>query len=321
MTARALIWIFMIGMLVLSWVGAWIIYRAAEMGDMVGPLSPRSFERMTIVAVGTGGPYENPTRGGPATGIALESRVVLVDAGRGVAEGLRFAGIPVSQPDTVLLTNLLPENTVGLDDLIHTGWLDGRTEALRVIGPTGTAARVEALTAAYRDAGGARIAALGLPASGGVVDVLEVGEGWSEKQGELTLTAGALPGGPSPTLAWRAETFGSTVVVSGAGWAPDALVAFAKNADVLVHEAVYVPSPEDIEAAEVQMDPERLRRESELHTSILDVGGLAERAGVGTLALVRMRPPPIYAIQVSSVVNDTFGGAIWIPEDGDELEP
>ena len=41
-----------------------------------------------------------------------------MDAGRGVAEGLRLSKIPVSQPGTVLLTNLMPTNTQGLDDLI-----------------------------------------------------------------------------------------------------------------------------------------------------------------------------------------------------------
>ena len=31
--------------------------------------------------------------------------------------------IPVHQPNTVLLTSLMPENTVGLDDLVLTGWI------------------------------------------------------------------------------------------------------------------------------------------------------------------------------------------------------
>ena len=37
------------------------------------------------------------------------------------------------------LSSLLPENTVGLDDLLLTGWLDGREAPLRVVGPAGTA--------------------------------------------------------------------------------------------------------------------------------------------------------------------------------------
>ena len=71
-------------------------------------------------ALGTGGGYENPDRRGPALALGLGADVVLVDAGRGVAEGLRAAQIPVAQPRLVVLTSLLPENTVGLDDLLQT---------------------------------------------------------------------------------------------------------------------------------------------------------------------------------------------------------
>jgi hypothetical protein len=34
-----------------------------------------------------------------------------------------------------------------------------------------------------------------------------------------------------------------------------------------------------------------------------------------------MRPPPVYALQITSVVNDTFDGRISIAEDGDEFTP
>ena len=52
-----------------------------------------------------------------------------------------------------------------------------------------------------------------------------------------------------------------------------------------------------------------------------EVGELAQRAGVGTLVLVRLRPPPVYDIQITSAVNDHFDGAIVIPDDGDEITP
>ena len=57
-------------------------------------------------------------------------------------------------------------------------------------------------------------------------------------------------------------------------------------------------------AAEIGVaeDPERLRREAALHTSIYDVGLLARRAEVGSLVLVRLRPPPVYEFQITRVV-------------------
>jgi len=138
-----------IGVALFSWLmtfGAWQYQKVAE---GVVPIETRRFERPTLIAVGTGGAYENPARGGPATAVAQGERIVLVDAGRRVAEGLRHATISVAQPTAVYLTNLLPENVEGLDDLLLTGWLEGRTEPLRLLGPPGTAALAAGLLAAH----------------------------------------------------------------------------------------------------------------------------------------------------------------------------
>ncbi len=137
----------------------------------------------------------------------------------------------------------------------------------------------------------------------------------------MSIRAGALPGGPLAALAWRFEAGGRSVVVAGTGWAPDALIDFAREADVLIHEAAFVPTPELAEQIGLAVEPERLRREAALHTSIDDVGGLATRAGVETLVLVRLRPPPVYDIQLTSLIDDEFPGRIVIADDGDEITP
>jgi ribonuclease BN (tRNA processing enzyme) len=88
-----------------------------------------------------------------------------------------------------------------------------------------------------------------------------------------------------------------------------------------VREAAYVPEPEVAAEIGLDVDPERLRRERALHTSIEAVGELAQRAGVETLVLVRLRPPPVYAIQITSQVDDRFGGKILVADDGDTFTP
>ena len=55
-----------------------------------------------LVTVGTGGAYENPNRLGPSIAAALGGEVVLVDAGRSVAEGLRAARLHLA-PGGVLV--------------------------------------------------------------------------------------------------------------------------------------------------------------------------------------------------------------------------
>jgi len=285
------------------------------------PLEPRDFPRMTLLALGTGGAYENPARRGPATAVALGRRVVLVDAGRGLAESLRAAKLPVAQPDTLLLTHLLPENTVGLDDLLLTGWLEGRTTPLRVIGPPGTRQLVEGLAAAHAGAIAALGSALALPPAGASASALEIEDGWGETDGALSVRAAALPGGPLAARAYRFEASGRSIVVSGTGWAPEALAGFARGASVLVHEAAFVPGPEMAHQLGIDAESERLRREGALHTGLADVGALAARAGVGTLVLVRLRPPPVYDLQITSLVGNSFEGRVVIPDDADEITP
>jgi len=307
--------------LAIGWVGSCVIWRAAEVNELVGPLSPRHWDELTVVAVGTGSPYENPERLGPSTGIGWRDELLLVDVGRGVAEGLRVAQVPVSQPRRVLLTSLMPESTLGLDDLLFTGWREDRDHAVEILGPAGTRAFVEGLLEAYRPAQDALDGALGLADEGMRVEVVEVGDAFQATWNDLSVSAVPLGGGPLPGLAWRFEAGGRSVVVAGIGWGQERLIEFAQGANMLVHEAVYVPPPEDVEIAGVVADPERLRREGNLHTSLLDIGELARRAGVESLVLIRMRPPPFYDIQVTSHVDDTFPGEIWVPEDGDELTP
>jgi ribonuclease Z len=309
------------GIAAAGWVMTCAAWRADRVMAGVVPLDPRSFPALTVVTVGTGGAYENPDRLGPAIGVALGEELALVDAGRGVSGALRAAGIPVAQPDTVYLTSLLPENPLGLDDLLLTGWLTGRTQPLRVVGPPGTRELVEGLAASHAAGVRARAEALGLPLAGARFEAVEAGPGWSESRGELAVRAGALPGGPLPALAWRFEAGGRAVVVAPVGWAPDALVEFTRGAQTLVHEAAFVPDAELAAKLALDVDPERLTREAGLHTALDSVGELATRAGVETLVLVRLRPPPVYDLQITSLVDDSFAGRIVIPDDGDEITP
>jgi ribonuclease BN (tRNA processing enzyme) len=248
--------------------------------------------------------------------------IVLVDAGRGVAEALRHAKIPLEQPKLVVLTNLLPANTLGLDDLLYTGWLSAREAPLRVVGPPGTHALVESLERAHAAGRDALGTALALPADGGRIAVEEVGDGHAIEEGPLRIEARALPDGPLPTLAWRFSQGDHRVVVSGSGWGREALASFAANADALVHEAAYLPTPEELAGTGAEVPhPERIAAEAKIHTSILDVGALAREAQAKRLVLVRLRPPPFFELQVKSIVANDFDGEIVVPKDGEVVYP
>ena len=310
-----------LGVAIAGWIATCGTWQVQQVAGRVAPLDARSFVELTVVAVGTGGAYENPSRGGPATAIALGERIWLVDAGRAVAEGLRRAEIRVSQPERVLISSLLPDNVVGLDDLLLTGWLQGRSVPLELVGPPGTRVMAESIVASHRRGIDGQAESLGLPLSGARFEVTEITDGWSDERDGLTARVASLPGGPVEGLAYRFEAGGRSLVVGGGGWAPEELVELARGANLLIHEAVFVPGPELAKQMGLDDQEARLAQERKLHTGIHDVGDLARRAGVGTLALVRLRPPPVFDLQITSVVSDTFQGRIVIPSDGDELKP
>lgn len=320
MGLRALLLLLVLAIAAMSWAATCALAHFRDVAEGIRPLEPRSFTRLTAIAVGTGGAYENHRRLGPCVAVGAGDTLVLVDAGRAVAEGLRAAGVPVHQPTRVYLTSLLPQNVAGLDDLLTTGWFEGRAEPILVVGPPGTKHLVRALTSAYEPSTGALVEALELDRSGLRLEAIEIADGWSETAGELRVHAAALRSGSLEGRAYRFESGGRSIVVGGPGWDPDALVSLAEGADLLVHGALHYASVEmAIEAGADQ--PERLRREAALYTRTDEVGSLAARAGVRTLVLTRLRPPPLYARQFRSLVGETFDGSVVIAEDGETLTP
>ncbi len=314
---RVVLFLFLILFGIVSWSATCAAWRFDEVAAGVRPLEPLHFPRLTAVTVGTGGAYENPARRGPATAIAKGRDVLLVDAGRSVAGALRAAEFPVYQPDLILLTSLLPENTVGLDDLLFTSWLSERETPLRLVGPPGTKALANHLLLAHSVGLQAMATGLGMPAVS-AFEVEEIAGGWTGSLGEISIRAGDMPGGPTPGLAYRFEAGGRSVVVGGPGWAPDALAEFARDADLLIAEAVSVPSIEV--AAELGIeDTTRIEYEARLHTPIESIGAVARRANVQSLALVRLRPPPVFDAQITGIVGNDYDGSVIIADDGDSL--
>jgi ribonuclease BN (tRNA processing enzyme) len=101
----------------------------------------------------------------------------------------------------------------------------------------------------------------------------------------------------------------------------DALAAAAQDATFWVTEAVYGAALD--RAREAGADGTgALLREAEGHSRLEALGALATRAGVHSVVLVRLRPPPPFASQYETVVEEGgFHGRVHVPEDGDRLTP
>ncbi len=320
-----------LGFMIAFMLAGWFLYFqgkvAFERAEQVRYLEVRNFEELTVVTIGTAGSSENPSRRGPAVAVGLGETLLLVDAGRAVSEGLRNAWIPVQQPDTVYLTSLLPENTVGLDDLLLTGWRAPRENPLRVVGPKGTRALAENLIAAHRLGIAMESLMLEFPAIGATFEIVEIDDDWSEQRGDFHVQALALQGGPYTALAYRfSGTQGDKtldVVVSSAHWDRARLVEFSRRAWAMVLQGY---SERSVEAALVAdtntpAEQEQLKRSLEYRPSLSASAGLAQDAGVYKLIFVRLSPPPIFDRPLLQEIKQEFTGVVVLAEDGEEITP
>jgi ribonuclease BN (tRNA processing enzyme) len=318
MGARLILFGIIVVFAAVSWVFSFEADRLQSLTQRVGVLDHRRFETLTIITAGTGAAQEDPERLGPAIAVGAGERLVLVDAGRAAAEALRSAQLPLDQVDTVFLTSLLPENVVGLPELLLTGWAAQRERPLRLVGPPGTRALAEGLERAYALPIETTAEGLGLAADGARLEAVEAGDGWSEERDGLAVRAGALGGGPLPALAYRFESGRRAAVVNGVGWGSDSLVKLAEGADVLLQEAMHTPTIESASAVE-GAEGERIAREAAWHTPAAAAGDVALRAGVRKLVLVRLRPPPLHDKQYLDLVREHFKGPVLVAEDADEI--
>jgi ribonuclease BN (tRNA processing enzyme) len=240
----------------------------------------------TVILLGTGTPYPDPQRQGPAIAVTVGARIFLFDAGAGVVRQMTAAGLPVrGGPVTALfLTHLHSDHTLGYPDLILTSWVMGRRLPLRVIGPRGTGAMTEHLLQAWIE--DIRVRTEGLehePADGYRVDVRETDGGLVYDSAGVRITAIPVPHGSLPSaFGYRIEAPDGTVLISGDTRPSPELEQAARGVNLLIHE-VYPTTRLAPEARPGGEDwPAYMRS---FHTSDTELGALAARAHPGLLIL------------------------------------
>jgi ribonuclease BN (tRNA processing enzyme) len=120
-----------------------------------------------------------------------------------------------------------------------------------------------------------------------------------------------------PAFGYRFDTPDRSIVISGDTRVSENLIELARDADVLVHEALF-PAAVDRLVGNVPNAP--LLKESILahHTSAEDAGRVAAAAGVKTLVLSHLVPPddPLLTEQMwLDAASKHFSGRIVVGKD------
>jgi ribonuclease Z len=267
---------------------------------------------LSAVLLGTGNPLPDPHRAGAATLIKAGPKRLLVDAGRGVCMRLAAAGAVPIMLEGVLLTHLHSDHICDLNDVITTHWImSEQPTPLKVLGPAGTNGVVEGALAMLAPDVSYRLAHHGDLTWSPDVAVNEVAPGTVYDDGALSVVAAATDHRPvEPTLAFRFEYEGRSVVVAGDSLPCPGLDELCTGADVYIQTVIREDLVRLVPAA-------RFVDIVDYHSTVEQAAQTAARAGVGTLVLTHQvpAPGPDAAEEWLALARPHFGGTLVFGQD------
>ena len=242
---------------------------------------------MELILLGTGYPYPSAERAGPSCAVAVGGRVFIVDAGRGVVMRLAAAGVPWSSIHSVFITHLHSDHIDGLPDLFHSTWQFGSGEPFNLYGPKGIRKVADGILQFYEsDIHIRRDLTEKIPGEGAAINPHVLEEGVACNLSALVrITAFAVNHHPvEPAFGFRFDAGLGSIVITGDMRPNPNLDRFAKDADILVHEA-YVNGN-----AASRGDGSHPWTIYDYHSSAAEAGQAAEKANAKILVLTHLIP-------------------------------
>ena len=240
-----------------------------------------------VTLLGTGSPIPDARRAGPSTLVRAGGQTFLADCGRGVQQRMTAVGAGANALTALLLTHLHSDHIADLGDVLITRWVttfDPNPVPLPIIGPPGTAEVVDATFKAFGFDIGYRIAHHADLTTPPPVEVHECTDGivW-DRDGVAIRVAPTDHRPVAPTIGFRIEHAGASVVLAGDTVPCESLDALAAGAGGLVHTVIRKDLVE-------KMPMQRIRDICDYHSSVEQAAATAARARVGILILTHYVP-------------------------------
>jgi ribonuclease Z len=257
--------------------------------------------------------------------------MVLIDVGPGSWRKTSVANLPAQALSAVLITHHHSDHIGDLGEAMTQSWIAGRTEPLAVYGPTGVKPLVEGFNLAYSPDVSYRVAHHGeqiMPGKAAPAVAREI----TAKAGECTpvfdrdgfkACAFLVEHKPiEPAFGYRLEYKGRIVVISGDTAKSDNLAKHAKGADLLIHDVLAKPVitmvAGNLEKQGRTRQAKAARDILSYHASPQEAAEIATAAGVDTLVLTHMVPPPVQP-QIEQIFLQgaaAFKGKVVLGKDG-----
>ena len=297
--------------------GASLIAVAAD-SDRLRAQSRARKTRLILLGTG-GGPRPRKNSYASSQAIVVDGDVYVVDCGDGVATQLVKAGLDLSAIRNVFITHHHSDHNADYGNLLLLGWTAGLKTRVDTWGPP----PIVKMTRLFLEMNAVdiktRIIDEGRIPLGPLIHPHDISSGgFVMKDDRVTVRCAIVDHGLlKPALAYRFDSADRSIVISGDTVRSDALVNLAKGADVLVHEAMYIPAIDRLAARA----PQASRLKAHLlvsHTSAEDAGRVAAAAGVKTLVLSHFVPaddPAITDQMWLDAARKHFNGEIIVGKD------
>ncbi len=316
-----------------------IIYKLAESegANLIEGTTtdPNEFK---ILFCGTGSPNRSPDRGQPCTALIANGKLFLFDAGEGAIGKLVEYDAPINELEAVFITHLHSDHMSGIAEVLHNTWLFGRTEDNNVIGPPGTEKLLDGIKKAYEDDIYERVRTVGeenelrgnnvftgakdIIVEGGNADIVYEKDGLVIKAFEVYH-----PDWPY-AYGYRIEHQGKVIVISGDTAPSEGIKRYAKDADILIHEAlnaeIFSHFGKQLDEIGGLLTSDRLERIAKVHTTTLELAQIAADIGVKDLYITHLIPAmpanTIADVFFTSGMDDIYSGNITVARDGQWIE-
>jgi ribonuclease BN (tRNA processing enzyme) len=295
---------------------------AASLALSYGVATPLIFcqeKRTRLILLGTRGGPRVGERKNASTLLLINDTPYVVDCGYGVTRQLFTAGIQPERVRFIFITHHHSDHNLEYGALLSNAWASGSPMRVDAYGPLGLRKMTQDFFRYIKFDIETRIVDEGRPDLRKLVVAHDFNKPGVVLQNDDVKVTTCLVRHPpiKQAYAYRFDARDRSVVISGdTAYSPE-LAAFAKNADVLVHEVMYLPG---IEALLKRVPNAGRLREHLLvsHTVPEDVGRVAAAAGVKTLVLSHFVPgddPSITDEQWSAGVRKHFSGRIIVGKD------
>jgi ribonuclease BN (tRNA processing enzyme) len=273
-----------------------------------------------LILLGTGGgPRPRKVSSATAQVILANDAAYIVDCGDGVARQLAIAGVPLTRIRSIFITHHHSDHNADYGNLILLAWTAGLRTRVDTWGPP----PLQRMTALFFEMNSydieTRIADEGRPPLAPLVHAHELQKGGLVMQDENVRVRAAVVHHPpvAPAFAYRFDAADRSIVISGDTSPTASLIELADGADVLVHEAMFVPGVERM-VARVPNAPALRRSILSHHTTAEDAGRVAREAGVKMLVLSHLVPaddPEISEQMWIDAARKHFDGEIVVGKD------